>query len=129
MKKVTVISELRKEFSGLIERLLKVAEAFTAKSPKLIFCAMVALMISSLLLCFTIFRTDSSNPSKQIKVLSKVESNLGEIGTTAGKLQRVLELKAALEVLLAKDSLDKKDSLLMEQMLAEIDKTMSTKKK
>jgi len=129
MKKVTVLSELQKEFSGLIERFLKVLAEFALKRPKLIFCAMVALMTSSLLLCFTLLRTDSSKPSKQTKVLRKVESNLGEIGTTAGKLQRVIELKAALEVLLAKDSLDKKDSLLMEQMLIEVDKTMSIKKK
>ncbi|RZM26798.1 MAG: hypothetical protein EOO88_15715 [Pedobacter sp.] len=129
MKKVTVLSELRKEFSGLIERFLKVVVTFALKRPKLIFCAMVALMIGSLLLCFTLLRTDSSNPFKQTKVLSKVESNLGEIGTTAGKLQRIIELKAALEVLLNKDSLDKKDSLLMEQMLIEVDKSMSTKKK
>jgi len=129
MKKVTILSELRKEFSGVIEHLLKVLTRFAAKRPKVIFCAMVALMFSSLLLCFTLLRTDSLKPPKQTKVLSKVQSNLGEIGTAAVKLQRVIELKAALEVLLVKDSLDKKDSIIMEQMLVEIDKSMSTKKK
>ncbi|MFC4143532.1 hypothetical protein ACFSNA_02530 [Pedobacter mendelii] len=129
MKKITVLSELRTEFSGLIERLLAVVAAFTSKNPKLIFCVMVALMIGSLLLCFTLFRIDNAKVPKQTKVLSQVQSDLGEIGTTTSKLQRVIEIRAALGVLLAKDSLDKKDSILMEHLLLEIDKSMNSQKK
>ncbi|WP_316761997.1 hypothetical protein [Pedobacter aquatilis] len=128
MKKVTVLSELRAEFSGLIERLSKIVAAFAEKNPKVIFCAMVALMICSFLLCFTLLRTDSANVAKQTKVFKKVEGNLGEIGTTARKFQRLIEIRAALQVLLAKDSLGSKDSLLMEQLLGEIDKSMPSKK-
>lgn len=128
MKKTTVLSELRSEFSGLIERLQKFIAAFTTKNPKPVFCAMVALMLCSLILCFTLLRLENPAVPKRTKALGKIEGNLGEIGTTAGKLQRVLEIRSALEVLLAKDSLDKKDSLSMEQMLQEIDRSMTTKK-
>jgi len=128
MKKVTVLSELRSEFSGLIERMQKFIAAFTTKNPKPVFCAMVALMLCSLILCFTLLRLENPAVPKKTKLLKEFEGNLGEIGTTAGKLQRVLEIRSALEVLLAKDSLDKKDSLLMEQMLLEIDRSMTTKK-
>jgi hypothetical protein len=128
MKKVTVLSELRSEFSSLIERMQKVIAALTTKNPKLIFCAMVALMLCSLLLCFTMLRMDGAGVPRKTKVLGKIEGNLGEIGLTARKLQRVIEIRSALEVLLAKDSLDKKDSLLMEQLLGEINRSMTTKK-
>lgn len=128
MKKVTVLSALRSEFSGLIERMQRVVAAFTIKNPKPVFCIMVALMLCSLVLCFTLLRLESPALPTQNKVLSKIEENLGTIGTTAGKLQRVIEIRSALEVLLAKDSLDKKDSLLMEQLLGEIDSSVTTKK-
>ncbi|QPH38674.1 hypothetical protein [Pedobacter endophyticus] len=128
MKKVTVLSELRAEFSSLIERMQRVLAAFTAKNPKPIFCVMVALMFCSLFLCFTLLRLKNAAEPKKTKVLSKIEGNLGEIGTTAGKLQRVIEIRSVLQVLLAKDSLDKKDSLLMEQLLLEIDRSMTNKK-
>lgn len=125
---VTVLSELRSEFSGSIERMQNFIAAFTTKNPKPVFCAMVALMLCSLILCFTLLRLENPAVPKRTKVLGKIEGNLGEIGTTATKLQRVLEIRSALEVLLARDSLDKKDSLLMEQMLGEIDRSMTTKK-
>ena len=128
MKKVTVLSELRSEFSGLIERMEKVTAAFTRENPKSIFCVMVALMLCPLFLCFTLLRLEKPALPKRTEVFSKLEGNLGAIGTTAGKLQRVIEIRSALEALLSKDSLDKKDSLLMEQMLLEIDRSMTTKK-
>ncbi|KRT17734.1 hypothetical protein ASU31_00095 [Pedobacter ginsenosidimutans] len=128
MKKVTVLSELRSEFAGLIARMQKVVAAFTTKHPKLIFCAMVALMLCSFLLCFTLLRMKSESVPKKLKVFSKIEGNLGEIGTTARKLKSILEVRSALEVLLAKDSLTKKDSLLMEQLLGAVDKSMTIKK-
>jgi len=128
MKKVTVLSELQSEFSSLIERMQGVIAAFTRKNPKSIFCAMVALMLCSLLLCFTLLRLEKPALPKKTKLLGKIEGNLGAIGTTASKLQRVIEIRSALEALLSKDSLDKKDSLLMEQMLLEIDRSMITRK-
>lgn len=128
MKKATVLSELRSEFSSVIERMQKVTAALTKRNPKVIFCAMVALMLCSLLLCFTLFRTDGTSSPGKTKVLTRIEGDLGEIGSTAKKLQRVIEIRSALQVLLAKDSLDKKDSLLMEQLLGEIDRSMTTKK-
>jgi len=128
MKKVTVFSELRIEFSALIERVMNILIAITAKKPKMIFCVMVALMICSFLLCFTLLRMDSAKVPKHTKIFNKVEGNLGEIGATARRLKRIIDIRAALEVLIAKDSLDKKDSLLMEQLLLEIDKSMKIKK-
>lgn len=128
MKKVTVLSELQSEFSSLIERMQRVIAAFTKENPKSIFCAMVALMLCSLLLCFTLLRLEKPALPKKTKLLSKIEGNLGAIGTTASKLQRVIEIRSALEALLSKDSLDKKDSLLMEQMLLEIDRSVTTSK-
>ena len=128
MKKVTVLSELRREFSGSIARMQEVTIAFTRKNPKLIFCVMVTLMLSSLLLCFTLLRLEKAVKPNQAKVLKRFQGNLGAIGTTASKLQRVIEIRTALESLLAKESLDKKDSLLMEQLLVEIDRSMSFKK-
>lgn len=127
MKKTTVFSELRNEFSDLIEHLLASISGFFKKYPKVIFSSMVLLLGSSFLLCFTLLRMDSKKAPLEKKALLKVESGLSEIGTTVSKLKRTLEIREALKVLLAKETLNSQDSLLMVSMVAELERAGHTK--
>ncbi|MCX2575738.1 hypothetical protein [Pedobacter sandarakinus] len=126
MKKTTVFSELRNEFSDLIEHLLASISGFFKKYPKVIFSSMVLLLASSFLLCFTLLRMESKAPIEK-KALLKVEGGLSEIGTTLSKLKRTLEIREALKVLLTKETLNSQDSLLMVSMVAELERAGQTK--
>ncbi|MFD2285976.1 hypothetical protein GJU39_01415 [Pedobacter petrophilus] len=128
MRKVTVFSELRNEFSELIGRHWATLSRYFVKYPKVIFAGMVILMVSSFLLCFTLFRIENKKSPVEKKAILKVESGLTEIGATVSRLQRTLELREALKVLLAKDSLNSQDSLLMVTMIVELEKTRGQKK-
>ena len=87
---------------------------------------MVLLLASSFLLCFTLLRMESKAPIEK-KALLKVEGGLSEIGTTLSKLKRTLEIREALKVLLAKETLNSQDSLLMVSMVAELERAGQTK--
>jgi len=128
MKKITVLSEIRKEFSGLIEHFLVSISWFFTKYPRLIYSFMVLLMIGSLVLCFTLLRIKSKSAPIEESALLKVEGGLSEIGTTVGKLRKTLEVREALKVLLAKDTLSTRDSLLIVSMITELDHAVNAKK-
>lgn len=89
---------------------------------------MVILMGISALLCFTLLRTESKKAPPEKKALLKVEGGLNEIGTTVSRLRRTLEIREALKVLLAKDTLSTQDSLLMASMIAELERASHQKK-
>lgn len=128
MKKITVISALQNEFSGLIGRISASLSGVFKKYPRAIFSLMVILMGISTLLCFTLLRMESQKAPQEKKALLKVESGLNEIGTTVSRLRRTLEIREALKVLLTKDTLSTQDSLLMAGMITELERASHQKK-
>jgi len=128
MKKITVFTALQNEFSGLIRQIAASLSRFFKKYPRAVFSFMVILMGISVLLCFTLLRKESKKAPQEKKALLKVESGLNEIGTTVSRLRRTLEIREALKVLLAKDTLSTQDSLLMASMIAELERASHQKK-
>jgi len=128
MKKITVFSALQNEFSGLIGRISDSLSGVFKKYPRSVFSLMVILMGISALLCFTLLRMESKKAPQEKKALLKVESGLNEIGTTLSRLRRTLEIREALKVLLAKDTLSTQDSLLMAGMVTELERAGYQKK-
>lgn len=128
MKKITMFSALQNEFSGLIRQISASLSGFIKKYPRAVFSFLVILMGISALLCFTLLRTESKKAPQEKKALLKVEGGLNEIGTTVSRLRRTLEIREALKVLLAKDTLSTQDSLLMASMIAELERASHQKK-
>lgn len=128
MKKITILSELKNEFAGHINRFKTLSSHFFNQYPKAVFSAMVLLMFFSLLLCFTLLRTESQKSRINHKALTNIGSGLSEIGSTVNSLQKTLEMRAVLKTMLSKDSLTSADSLLMVSMIAELEKSRGNKK-
>lgn len=128
MRRITILSELRNEFAAQISCLRIFSACFFSQYPKAIFSAMVLLMVSSLLLCFTLLRTKPKKPGLENKALTNIGHGLSEIGTTVNSLEKALEMRAALKTLLAKDSLTSADSVLMAAMVSELEKIGERKK-
>jgi len=128
MRKITILSELRNEFAVQISWLRSSSFRFFNQYPKATFSAMVLLMVSSLLLCFTLLRKKPTKPGFENKALSNIGHGLSEIGTTVNSLEKALEMRAALKTMLAKDSLTSADSVLMAAMVSELEKTGDRKK-
>ncbi|WP_344848480.1 hypothetical protein [Pedobacter jeongneungensis] len=128
MKKMTVFSALQNEFSGLIGRISASLSGFFKKYPRAVFSLMVILMGISALLCFTLLRTESKKAPLEKKALLKVKGDLEEVGITVRRLRKTLEIREALKVLLTKDHLSPEDSLLMANMIAELERASHQKK-
>ncbi|MCX2584297.1 hypothetical protein [Pedobacter sp. MR22-3] len=128
MRRITILSELRNEFAAQISFLRIFSARFFSQYSKTIFSAMVLLMVSSLLLCFTLLRTKPKKPGLENKALTNIGHGLSEIGTTVNSLEKALEMRAALKTLLAKDSLTSADSVLMAAMVSELEKISDRKK-
>lgn len=128
MRRITILSELRNEFAAQISCLRIFSARFFSQYPKAIFSAMVLLMVSSLLLCFTLLRTKPKKSGLENKALTNIGHGLSEIGTTVNSLEKALEMRAALKTMLAKDSLTSADSVLMAAMVSELEKTGNRKK-
>jgi len=128
MRKITILSELKNEFAAQISCLRSSSSRFFSQYPKATFSAMVLLMACSLLLCFTLLRTTPQKPALENKALSNIGHGLSEIGTTVNSLEKALEMRAALKTLLAKDSLTSADSVLMANMVSELEKIGDRKK-
>ena len=128
MRKITILSELKNEFTAQISCLRSSSSRFFNQYPKATFSVMVLLIASSLLLCFTLLRKKPTKPGFENKALTHIGDGLSEIGTTVNSLEKALEMRAALKTMLAKDSLTSADSALMAAMVLELEKTGDRKK-
>lgn len=129
MKKITVLSELKREFSGIVEASSNKLSSFIKSSPRTIFASMIVMIGCSLLLCFTVLRIEPKVINPEKKALVKVESGFLEIGKTVTTLKKTLEMREAMKVLLSKDSLTSQDSVVMIGMIDELEQIRLKNKK
>lgn len=115
--KDTLWSELRKEFAGYISRADERFRHLCLTYPRQVYTAMVLLLIISIVLSFWILRQRKSLPvllSIQKDVHAKPASDgFVQISQKAAALQETALIKAQIEKLIAKDSLDHRDSVML----------------
>lgn len=115
--KDTLWSELRKEFSAYISRADQRFRHLCMTYPRQVYSAMVLLLIISIVLSFRIFQERKSVPVlvsiKQQAQANPVSDGLGEISQKAAALQETIVIKAQIEKLIAKDSLNHLDSVVL----------------
>jgi hypothetical protein len=124
----TIYREIKKEFSVYFARADAALSSFLARYPKPVFVAMTVLIVVSMVLSFTIFRKTApgtnGNPKSIMPVgasapggLTPAGSRLDQILQTTSDLKETLALKTEVETLLAKKTLTKADSLVLEKAL------------
>ena len=127
MKKITVLSELKNEFSVQINYAKSSLSVLLIKYPRGIFLAMVLFMLGSGLLCFTVLRLTPQKDGIEKTIVNKVGGGISEIGLAVTKLEKTLKMREQLKAIVSKDSLTAQDSLLIVRMIGELDKTPKAK--
>ncbi|WP_214070040.1 hypothetical protein [Mucilaginibacter sp. dw_454] len=120
--KATLYSELKREFSPYFESAGAKTQLALQKNPKPFFWGMLALLLLSAVLSFTIFRKPAT-PQRKVGVVKPVsrkkvlDDGFERILATGAALKRTLQIKSEVTGLLAKGKLNHADSLALEGAL------------
>lgn len=107
----TLFSELNREFGAYANRIGFNMKAFFDKSPKATFGIMVAVMLISAALSFTIFRSRSAPPHVNLAgTAAPVSSGFDELLQATGRIRETLHLKRFVDSLSHKKELTSSDS-------------------
>lgn len=123
----TLWKSLRQEFGGYFERAGTSFGHFCANYPKSIFGIMVALLVMSIALSFTVFHHPAAGPrsgsamphhnTAPIKSPHPMDDGFSRILEAGSALKQTLGLKQEVESILAKGKISAADSLRLEQAL------------
>jgi hypothetical protein len=123
----TLFSEVKKEFGTHFQKAGEGFRAFTGRYPKILFGAMVTLMLVSVGLSLTVFRyrppavkhvavgTGIKKPPKSS--LSPVTDGFGQILRIGDEIKETIALKKIVDSLTTKKSLTQQDSITLEKAL------------
>jgi hypothetical protein len=121
--KDTILSQLKAEFYPYVEKTSGFITQQLKRNPKLIFTAMVLLLVFSAWLSFTLFRNPERAEKK--KTISKdkmdvIGDGFGQIRTTAAAIGQTIRLKQQIDSLSSKKTLSKRDSNILENDLDQL---------
>ena len=123
----TLLSEVKKEFGAHFEKAGHRFRGFTSRYPKILFGAMVTLMLISVGLSLTVFRyrppavrhvsagAGIKKPPKSS--LSPVTDGFGQILRIGDEIKETIALKTIVDSLSSKKSLTQQDSITLEKAL------------
>lgn len=104
--------------SKMLENQLRRFKNFLESRPKTVYAFMVVSIVSSAIIAFTVMKPPKPSPNTtDPSVASLVSSGFGNLASTAAALGDLLELQAAVNGLLDKDSLTTTDSLMLDSAL------------
>lgn len=113
----TVWIAFYREFGKYIDRGAHRTKQFLETRPRTVFIAMVlSILVSVGCFLFLPKETQKKEPF-QLSVQQPLTDGMGGIVTTVSTLKELLEIRAVLDGLMQKDSLDSTDSLLMENAI------------
>jgi len=120
--KVSLISELKKEFGGQMRTFLLKRDQFIQRYPKQLFVTMVAAILVSGFLAFSVMRRARAEHLPSVNQFGNgVSGGIGEIVHSSQLLREVLELQKQINVILRKDSLDAADSLRVKEAITRLE--------
>jgi len=116
---VTLGSELRKELSPYLRGTVEKIRRLLCRHPRLFFSLMIILMVSSIVLAFTVLR----NHEKKIVAAPDTISgtDMGQLACQAAALQQLWRLQGEVDAMLKKQKPDHADSLMIGSALAQMD--------
>jgi hypothetical protein len=125
----TIYSELQKEFSMYFEKAHAAGKSVLTRYPKFFFGGMVAVMLVSMALSFTLFRHPGAiKTSRSPQKVSPVQDGFSQILQATGKIRETLRLKHLVDSISAKKGLSGADSILLDSALNQLQRIHSSKK-
>ncbi len=116
----TLLSELKKEFGGYAVKAAGKGRGFVNGYPRFVFGCMIALMLVSMALSFTVFRNREVVVKKKVPITQKsspLTTGFGQLMQTGEALRETIALKQQVDSLIAKKHLTKADSATLEKAL------------
>lgn len=104
--------------SKMLGNHLQMFKNFLESRPKAVYAFMVVSIVTSAIIVFTVMKPPKPSPNtNDPSVASLVTSGFGNLASSAAALGDLLELQAAVNGLLDKDSLTTTDSLMLDSAL------------
>jgi hypothetical protein len=124
----TIYSELKKEFSPYVGKANDYGRHIAERFPNFLFGIMVALIVLSTALSFTVFRHHHPvrQPAPVTKAQSPIQDGFSQIMETAGKIRQTLRLKNLVDSITAKKQLTSADSTLLDSALDQLQRLHSS---
>lgn len=121
----TVFQELRKEFSPQVEAVDTKARAFMDRHAKIIFCAMILIIVVSFILSFFVLKPEPGNQSQNFKKeLNAIPEGLGgefsALQNLSSRAMKMAELKTEIERIISQESISEEDSVFLEKAIEEL---------
>jgi len=113
----TLYSEVRKEFGTYFSIAGNLSKRLLNSHPKVFLWLMIAMMLGSAALSFTVFRHPEAKVTHVAKQVSPVEDGFSKILQTAAKIKEGLRLKKLIDSLSASKQLSSADSVALENAL------------
>jgi len=126
--KDTLFSEVRKEFRPYFDQAGNASKGLLARYPKFFFGVMVALMLASVILAFTLSR--HHKPARPLVVkqqVSPIQDGFSQIMQAAEKIRETLRLKHLVDSISAKKLFTTADSAALDTALDRLRQLRKTK--
>ncbi len=121
----TLFQELKNEFAPQLDSADSKVKSLMNRHAKIIFCAMILLIVVSFILTFFVLRTDSENQAEHFKKeLNAIPEGIGgefsALQNLSSKAVQLAELKAEIERIISQDSISKEDSTYLEKAIDQL---------
>jgi hypothetical protein len=118
--RVTVGRALRMEFAVYLDRMAAYMVKLLNTYPKLIYSAMLSCIAASVTIILFFSRSPQNPPPPPVEILrgkpaAGIPNGFGQLLATGKAIQQVLALQYQVDELPAKDSLNRNDSVLLQQ--------------
>ncbi|WBL42324.1 hypothetical protein PBT90_16430 [Algoriphagus halophytocola] len=125
VRDTTVFQEFKNEFSPQVKAYEGLAKTFLDRHAKVIFSAMILLIVASFILTFFVLKPESGDQSHGIK--KELNAIPGDLGGELSALQdlsyramQMNELKAQIERIISQESISKEDSIYLEKAIEQL---------
>ena len=125
VRDTTVFQEFKKEFSPQVKAFEGLAKTFLDRHTKVIFSAMILLIVASFILTFFVLKPESGDQSQGIKKeLNAIPGDLGgelsALQDLSSRAMQMNELKTQIERIISQESISKEDSIYLEKAIEQL---------
>ncbi|MEB2774583.1 hypothetical protein SYJ56_04655 [Algoriphagus sp. D3-2-R+10] len=124
-RNTTVFRELKKEFSPQVKAVDSLAKGILDRYSKVIFCAMILLIVTSFILTFFVLKPEERTQSENFeKELYGIPEGLGgefsALQNLSSRAVKMAELKAEIDRIISQESISKGDSAYLEKAIEQL---------
>lgn len=124
-RNTNVFRELKKEFSPQVKAVDSLAKGILDRYSKVIFCAMILLIVASFILTFFVIKPEERTQSGIFEdELNAIPEGLGSefsaLQNLSSRAVKMAELKTEIERIISQESMSKEDSAYLEKAIEQL---------